>query len=416
MEKSAQMLKKLYNIFEPLPSERLNEYYVPLKPLLEQTDFSVEEYIIRKIMLSEASCYQLLTGHKGSGKTTALLSLKEKLEAENYFVVYCPMSKYINLHDFYYVDFLLAILKCLSESLIQKDIYLNYTTLGSVNLSELKEMIPFKAIEFNLKFSMVSDYIRYSDFLRQKVRHIFDAQAINFINSFKEIFSQARIKLSDLDYKDIVILIDDLDIVMETGEEKENTLDTLLINYSRFIRELNAKVVLTLPVDRIFLEKEFLYKNIWGDDIHYYCPPGTNHKEREGLLDNLMRKIVKKRVTLVEGLQGEAFSQEALDIAISHSGGNAGQLLKILQQACLFAEDLPLNNDMVKRAIAFMAGELTCGLSATSLKLLRSFERELSEEASFLVRCNYIFCFPSEEGLKGVLNPLLKDVRNKIDH
>jgi hypothetical protein len=51
----------------------------------------------------------LLTGHRGCGKSTELLRLKEKLEKDGYCVLYFEADEDLDVNDVIYSDLLLAI-------------------------------------------------------------------------------------------------------------------------------------------------------------------------------------------------------------------------------------------------------------------------------------------------------------------
>jgi hypothetical protein len=54
---------------------------------------------------------QLLAGHRGCGKSTELLLLKDRLEKENFFVVYFDAALEIDMNDVDYADILLAMMR-----------------------------------------------------------------------------------------------------------------------------------------------------------------------------------------------------------------------------------------------------------------------------------------------------------------
>jgi hypothetical protein len=54
---------------------------------------------------------QLVAGHRGCGKSTELLLLKDRLEREGYFVVYFDSALEVDMNDVDYADILLATMR-----------------------------------------------------------------------------------------------------------------------------------------------------------------------------------------------------------------------------------------------------------------------------------------------------------------
>lgn len=60
---------------------------------------------------------QLVTGHRGCGKSTELFRLKENLERQKYFVVYLDIGDMLDLGDIEYLDVLTGIAKAVVAEL-----------------------------------------------------------------------------------------------------------------------------------------------------------------------------------------------------------------------------------------------------------------------------------------------------------
>lgn len=89
--------------------------------------------IVKRILRSEASqpvrhLKQLLAGHRGCGKTTELLLLKDRLEKANFFVVYFDAALEIDMNDVDYSDLLLATIHQLHQQVEQSPLPLSSTS------------------------------------------------------------------------------------------------------------------------------------------------------------------------------------------------------------------------------------------------------------------------------------------------
>ncbi|MGK7921115.1 MAG: ATP-binding protein, partial [Trichodesmium sp.] len=81
------LLKRLFNAFKPFePLQPGSRVYVDCREV--RGDGDVIEDLATNIELSDNNTCQLYAGHRGAGKSTELLRLKEYLEIHKYFVVY----------------------------------------------------------------------------------------------------------------------------------------------------------------------------------------------------------------------------------------------------------------------------------------------------------------------------------------
>jgi hypothetical protein len=74
------VLSDIYNAFEPVPLEAGSPMYVNCKDVRGGGDVLVE--LGKPIEMSDRPTCQLYTGHRGGGKSTELLRLKQYLEQE----------------------------------------------------------------------------------------------------------------------------------------------------------------------------------------------------------------------------------------------------------------------------------------------------------------------------------------------
>ncbi|SMF95847.1 AAA ATPase domain-containing protein [Methylomagnum ishizawai] len=88
-------LKHFYNQLEYFPLEPDDPRYVPF---LEQgSDYDPIESLWARIVTSEAASVNLLSGQRGSGKSTELRRLRKKLIDEGCVVLLCDMQNHLNL-------------------------------------------------------------------------------------------------------------------------------------------------------------------------------------------------------------------------------------------------------------------------------------------------------------------------------
>jgi hypothetical protein len=345
-----ERINSIYNRLASFSEDELDTLYSPGRPGLLSAGCSFRDYLYNSILISEQSFCQVISAQKASGMTTELLKLKHNLEEDNYFVVYCPLKKLIHLQDVHYVDIMLAILKCISEKLFEKNIFIYYTKLGDVNLSEIKDFIPFRGQSFEVKFSMTSEYMKYSEHLRARIRALFDQQAFTFYRGLNEILDDIRQNLKANNYKDLIILIDDLDKCILSAEEQSNTLDTFLIDHNIFLKELNAKVLMTIPFDRLIAPDTHKLLQVLDNNIVVLPNLIQQAENKDESIDTFLREMLSKRVQSIDLSVEEIINQPALERLLYLSSGNPGQFLRLLQQACQLSATLPVEEKSIDNA------------------------------------------------------------------
>jgi len=111
----ADLTQNIYQAFStsPLKPEQSN-LYVDLEPA--RGDGHPVKRMAEKIRRADSFTCQVLTGHRGSGKSTELLRLQHKLEnpesgEPRFFVVFCKADDDIDRNDVDFFDILVAIIR-----------------------------------------------------------------------------------------------------------------------------------------------------------------------------------------------------------------------------------------------------------------------------------------------------------------
>ncbi len=103
---------------------------------------------------SSRSTAQLISGHRGCGKSTELLRLASRLEKEKFLVVYFAADDDIDMGDLVYTDLLLSIIKRLERILSEKGIQIDERLSRGITMWFAKEVYGWTeetAVEANLK-------------------------------------------------------------------------------------------------------------------------------------------------------------------------------------------------------------------------------------------------------------------------
>jgi predicted AAA+ superfamily ATPase len=113
-----QTVDEAYHVCHPdLVLEAGDPRYVPLTPV--RGGFDLPTTITNNIRRTPLGSFhqQLVTGHRGCGKSTELKQLQARLWAEGYFAVYVDAEALLDLGDLTYLDVLVALTQELEEAL-----------------------------------------------------------------------------------------------------------------------------------------------------------------------------------------------------------------------------------------------------------------------------------------------------------
>src|SRR3990172_5741607 len=131
--KPAENLTDLYNTVDPdEPLHPKDERYVDLSSARGADDLA--KLITRRIITSGPSHYhrRLITGHRGSGKSTELHRLESMLTQEDFLVVYLDVETSLDLADLEYLDVLVAIAQRLYDVTTQRKIRIDEKLLHGI--------------------------------------------------------------------------------------------------------------------------------------------------------------------------------------------------------------------------------------------------------------------------------------------
>ncbi len=287
MIKKAKTIEEVYAAFEPYP---LNEKK-------QINDFFVDTYEARGTnavkLMSLALEYSnnpymkiLFMGHRGSGKSTELSLLKEKIQQKFDVISFCIQDE-VDTGNMTYIDFIFAIMAQIIKYVTGKP---------DLNFDE-------KDIEELYQYWYGEEIIEKSEVDSAEISAGFTAK-LSFLN------------------KGLVIIVEDLDkLSLDTAE-------SLFIKYRKIWLNLQVRMILTFP---IFMAYNSQY-NMINEDIDLSCMlslikvrmPDKSVYEK-GI--ETLTEIVEKRAELL------LFDTDALRFMIEKSGGAIRDLFEMIRNA-----------------------------------------------------------------------------------
>lgn len=428
MPENEQLLKKLYNAFQPFyPLPAGDPAYVDCREVRGDGDILID--LGRNIQYSEENTCQLYAGHRGAGKSTELLRLKKDLEDKGYFVVYFAADEQdINPEDTAYTDILLACTRHLLETLKDANPKPLLDWLGE-RWDDLKDLanteISFDSLTPELQitqYAKLTANIRTQPSLRRQIRDKVDSHTTTLIQALNKFIDDGKNKLDSEDSQ-LVIIADNLDrIVPIPQNDGRKNHDEIFLDRSEQLKGLDCHVIYTIPISMVYSNRATDLRNTYDNPrvlpmIMVQTPEGDINEYGIKKVTELIRKRVAK-IDKELSIETDIFeSEEILNRLCLMSGGHVRELMLLMRDAIKRTDNLPLSRRVVQRVITEARTPFIRAVEQEQWELLvdvsrsKKIENALKYRDLLFNRCLLEYCFFNEEGERLTwydVHPLLK--------
>ena len=357
----------LKRFFQNLLDQSLDpsdERYVPLYGDPELADEDPVALLADAIEWTSESV-QLLSGYRGTGKSTELKRLKARLEESGYLVFLCDVEDYLNLSTPIDVsDFLMVVAGAFGEA---ADEFLkakgrnadgsfwerihDFLKQTKVEAMELSAALGTNGASVGIKANLKS-----SPAFKQRLQEHMAGHLGAFVSAVRE-FIEDRVKLLRQHYpeKEIVLLLDSIEHIRGTlanAEDVHGSVEKLFSAHSEKLHLPGIHVIYTVPP----------YLKIRYPNVDALYEPGglivlpafklfERDENRTSIPANFdaMERVVGHRGDWRRLLGSD---RSLLDRLIRNSGGHLRDLLRLLSQILLRAKELPVPERIVDAAIS----------------------------------------------------------------
>ena len=423
--------KALYQQFDPLKPLAANEndLYVDWQREMLGAD-DVKPRLVNAIALSgDAPVARLFTGHRGTGKTTELFRVQDRLvKQEKVFVSFLECERWGDLNDVEPQDLFLQMVRQLVEDLKNAGVSFALDKLQGF----FREWAEVLASEVELKdLKLKGDVFEITSAIRsipgkpratlRKLLADRRPKLEDLVN--RDILTPARVWLKGPNnggYQDVLLIVDQLDRIPQKSLNDKGLTNhaDLFLNASNVLRALQCDVVYTIPIELAYSHCHGRLQDVYGAEI--YTLPMVNVREERGL--ELFKRIVQLRVEKAGLSISQVFGEGALlDRLCQMSGGHPRTLFGLLRSALERAAELPLDAGIISRTLKMQASDFRKGLSDEeweALKKVRDTHKPLTGSETDhgrwmrFLRERYVYAYygPDGEGLWYDWNPLLGEV------
>jgi hypothetical protein len=421
----------LYRELDPLRPLEGDEdgLYVDWQRELDPEAADVKSRLVRTFVRNaspQRPITRLLTGHKGSGKTTELNRIRRELASgrggKRVFVSTLFADRWLDLEDLQPEDLVLQIVRQLVSDLTDAGMPLGakrfdafFTSLWERVRPDMAE-IDLKPLKFSFKLEdFPTARSRFREALRGQLPTVFD-----LVN--RHLIPEARDHVKgEGDYDDILLIVDDLDKIPQKmlGDGRVSNHENLFLDNAGTLRAIHCSMLLTVPIELAYSPAQGRLRDDYGSAI--YTVPLVSIADREGERnaagEAAMVEILTRRAdrALGDGRERIFADRELLERVVRLSGGHVRSLLVLVSELLDWVDDLPITAPTVDRFVPRAAKDLARALAASDKELLAELRRTgvPPETDRFwpLVRNHYVFAYESgDDDYWYGLNPLLQEI------
>lgn len=334
-----------------------------------------------------------LAGMRGSGKTSELAKYARRLHSpECFFVVTCNVDEQLDMDNIQYMDIVIFQLEQLLEACQQQGL-----ALSDDILSTMKRWFDERVLEINrgLKAEGSAEIemgneenLSIGSLLKQllgltvklkaglsgsaeraiKIRQSFQNRFGDFSRQFNTFIESVNEKLRRYNKgKEVLFIIDGLEKTMSAETRRK-----IIMEESNRIRQIKVNTIFTLPIELMQEEQRIRQ---FGEIISF---PFIKIKERNGDICEqafrCFREFIEKRIDL------QLFeNEEVINLAIEYSGGSPRQLLRILEQANWFTNQVEgkITTANINRAIEKLGNNTARYLEDADFQVLKTMKADL---------------------------------------
>ncbi len=289
-----------------------------------------------------------LAGMRGSGKTSELAKIAQKLNNKNCFLcITCNLDEGLDLNDMEYMDILIFQLERLFQEIekrklkIDKDIIASLYVWFGERVTEVNKVIKKEGgfeVEIKAETPSLFSFLGIASRLKasiagskenaDKIRTTFKNNFTTLAQKFNEFIEHVNIVLRNEQIAQEILFIVD-------GLEKVATLDIrkkLIIDEANRIKQIKVNTIFTLPIELLPECRRLL------NFSHVVSFPFVKIREKDdSIIENAVQRFeefVYKRID-----QSLFDSRDTVREAILYGGGSPRELLRVLEYANMFADE-----------------------------------------------------------------------------
>ncbi|MFN0145984.1 MAG: hypothetical protein ACKVT1_05705, partial [Dehalococcoidia bacterium] len=326
---------------------------------------------------------RLITGHRGTGKTTELKRVKRLLESgeegRKIFVSILPSEEWLALEDVDARDIVFQVVRQLVDDLAGQGFkpararFDNWfkDLAGKLN-------VRLQLDEIDLKVAKLSVVTKESPQARKDFRELLEPRMPAIFDLINDVIRGAKEWLAQHGaYDDILVIIDELDrIPVKEVQEGVTNHERIFLDSAGPLRALACHTLYTVPIELAYSECRVRLETTYGGEIinHGVVPVLA----RDGTINESalaqLRSVVLKRLERAALREAGVFGEGQLDALCRASGGHLRYLFLLLRSA-INRSDLPIPVEVIEYTVLNQARSAARVLDTGAWEVVRGVHR-----------------------------------------
>lgn len=356
-------LKRIYNAFDPAPLHKgQQDLYIDLDDVRGHS--GTVGVLKQKILLANGPSCQVLSGHRGCGKSTELWQLRQSLEkpgpdGRKFFVVQVQAEKELDTNDIDFPEVLIAIIRQIAAQFRDQLQITLAPGFFKGRWQRLKQLaltdVDFEGLDLEVGMAKLSTTLRGSPEARRRVREALEPDTGNWMTAANEVMGDAISKLPKEQFCGLVVIVDDLDKMITRMDEKAGCLTTekLFIHRAAQLTGFLCHVIYTLPIELAYSHHNASIKLRYSGHLPVVpmtkieTPPPECKAHHPGI--KKFREMITTRLSSVGANEDDLFhSAKVRDELIKLTGGQPTELMSFIREA-IVTDGLPISSQGLKR-------------------------------------------------------------------
>jgi energy-coupling factor transporter ATP-binding protein EcfA2 len=395
----AQNLDTAYHACHPeIPLEPNDSRYVDLTAVRGGQNLAT--VIARRIRRTPFPQFhkQLITGHRGCGKSTELKQLQAKLQEEKLFTVYFDVENVLDLGDLNYLDVLVAMARAITETVSEAKLKIPQTLLQNLDKWFAERILTQESMH-DIKGALETEFavaptvplltrillaftgqIRSGSSRKLEIRQTLEKELRVFLQRLNELIDAVQVRLQRQGWQGLVVIVDGLEKMhYKILPEGQSSHSLLFAEHAEQLKAPHCHIIYTVPISLLF------NMNLGDAFAETDVIPMVKINEPDGNTPcsagrQALQTVVAKRVQ-VESIFVDPAIVEQL---IAASGGSVRDLLRLVRFAC-DESDTQISSEQAESAIRRLVREYDRLVKDEDLALLAKISearRVSGDEAS----------------------------------
>lgn len=363
----------LRNFFRSVNERTLDpakdDEYIALYKNPELAESDPVDLLARGIEWTAGDGVQLFSGFRGSGKSTELRRLRQRLQEAGYLVVLCDMEDFVNLSTPIDVsDFLMAVSGAFSEALknpellgkdlVEETYWERFATFLKKTRVEI-EGVNVKSDATGISGGALKIALKSDPTFKKRLQKGLTGHLGAFVEDVREYTRQVvrQLKKRHGDGVEVVLLVDSVERLRGTSsnaQEVYKSAETLFAGHADKLHLPGLHVVYTVPP----------YLKVLFPNLGALYSPGGMHLipavkicHEDGRRNDAGFEALERLIASRGDWQKLLGERPLLELIISHSGGHLRDLLRLVAEVLRRTDLMPVDEKTVRSAISQVRNE-----------------------------------------------------------